>query len=183
MLTLRAFLTAVITAGVLLGSPALAQEVTARDREQIEARIDILEQALAGGDFATSLDVTPPALRAALARRFGISEADLRTAMAEAMGPIMAEVTFVSYEMDVSGAAIHTTPTGGRTYLLIPTTTVMDVKDAGRLRVRSDTLALDEAGEWYLVRVQEPAQMSILRETYPEFADVEFAPGVTERIQ
>ena len=34
-------------------------------------------------------------------------------------------------------AAIPTTPDGSRTYLMIPTTTVMDLKDAGRMRVRS----------------------------------------------
>ena len=183
MSKLRSALAALITALLMLGAPALAQEVTARDREQIEARIDILEQAIAGGDFAASLDVTPPALRAALAGRFGITEAEMRTLMAEALAPMMADLTFVSYDMDVPGAAIHTTPTGGRTYLLIPTATVMDVRDAGRLRVRTDTLAIEEAGDWYLVRVQEEAQVSILREVYPEFADVQFPAGVTERVQ
>jgi len=183
MLKKGAILAALVSAAMTLGSPALAQEVTDADRVQIEARIDILEQALADGDFAASLDVAPPALRAALARRFGITEAEMRALMAEAMGPMMAEVTFVSYEMNVPGAAIRTTPVGGRTYLLIPTTTVMDVKDAGRVRVRTETLALDEAGEWYLVRVQEAAQVSILRELYPEFADVEFPEGVTDLVQ
>jgi len=183
MLKLRAVLTAVIAAGVLLGSPARAQEVTAADRAQVEARVDILEQALAGGDFAASLDVTPPALRAALARRLGITEAEMRVLMAEAMGSMMADVTFVSYQMDVPGAAVRATPVGGRTYLMIPTTTVIDVKDAGRVRVRSETLALEEAGDWYLVRVQEASQTDILREVYPEFADVQFPPGVTEAVE
>lgn len=176
-------LAAVVSAVWMLGAPVLAQEVTAADRAQVEARIDILERALAGGDFAASLDVTPPALRAALARRFGITEAEMRTLVAEAMAPMMADVTFVSYEMDVPGAAIRTTPDGGRTYLMIPTTTVMDVKDAGRVRVRSETLAIEEAGDWYLVRVQEAAQVTMLREVYPEFADVQFADGVTEFVQ
>ncbi|HYD27479.1 hypothetical protein [Brevundimonas sp.] len=179
---LGAVVAAMITALLLLGSPALAQEVTARDREQIEARIDILEQALSGGDFAASLDVTPPALRAALARRFGITEAEMRTLMAEALAPMMADLTFVSYATDVPAAEIRTTPAGGRVYLLIPTTTVMDVRDAGRLRVRTDTLAIEEAGDWYLVRVQEEAQVSMLREVYPEFADVQFPAGVTEPV-
>jgi hypothetical protein len=183
MSKLRAVLAAMISVVWMLGSPALAQEVTARDREQVEARIDILEQALAGGDFAASLDVTPPALRAALARRFGITEAEMRAAMAEAMAPMMADLTFVSYDMDVPGAAVRTTPVGGRTYLMIPTTTVMDVKDAGRLRVRTETLAIEEAGDWYLIRVQEAAQVAILREVYPEVADVEFPQGVTERVE
>lgn len=176
-------LAAVVSALWMLGSPALAQEVTAADRARIEARIDILEQALAGGDFAASMDVTPPALRAALASRFGVTEAEMRAAVAAAMGPMMAEVTFVSYEMDVPGAAVRTTPVGGRTYLMIPTTTVMDVEETGRIRVRTDTLALEEAGDWYLVRVQEAAQITILREVYPEFADVDFPEGMTELVE
>ncbi|HYC97810.1 hypothetical protein [Brevundimonas sp.] len=182
MSKLGAVCAAMICAVWMLGSPALAQKVTAGDRALIEARIDILDRALASGDFAASLDVTPPALRAALASRLGVTEAEMRTLLAEAMAPMMADVTFVSYKMDVPGAAIHTTPTGGRPYLMIPTTTVMDVKDVGRIRVRTETLAIEEAGDWYLIRVQEAAQVTILREVYPEFADVQFAEGVTERV-
>ena len=183
MLKSRATLTVLMAVGLMFGAPALAQEVTADDRARIEARIDTLEHALDGGDLAATLDVTPPALRAALARRLGVTEAEMRRLMAEAMGPTMAEVTFVSYEMDVPGAAIRTTPVGGRTYLMIPTTTVMDVKDAGRVRVRTGTLALEEAGDWYLIRVQEEAQVTMLREVYPEFAEVAFPEGVTELVQ
>jgi hypothetical protein len=183
MLKIRAVLAAIISAILMLAPPALAQEVTAADRAQIEARIDILEQTLAAGDFAASLDVIPPRLRAALARRFGVTETELRRSMAEAMAPITDQVTFVSYEMDVSGAAVHTTPTGDRTYLMIPTTTVMDVKDTGRIRATSETLAIEEDGDWYLLRLQDQTQVPLLREVYPEFVGVEFPAGVTELVQ
>src|SRR5690606_38758290 len=83
----RAIWAAAASAVLILVTPARAQEVTAADRAQVEARINILERALADGDFAASLDVIPPTLRAALARRFGITETEMRALTAEAMAP------------------------------------------------------------------------------------------------
>lgn len=183
MIGLRVVLTALFASLALLMAPAAAQEVTARDRGQIEARVDGLRAVVTSGDFAATLDVTPPALRAALAARFGLSETDLRTAMAEAMAPLMESVTLVSFDIDLDAAAARTTPDGARTYLMIPTTTIMDVAEIGRLRVLSDTLALEEGGDWYLIRVEEEFQRTMLEQVYPEFVGVAFPPGTTELVE
>jgi hypothetical protein len=82
--------------------------------------------------------------------------------------------------MDLAGAETHVS--GDRTWLLIPTWTEMTVEGAGRVRFETRTLALEDDGEWYLVRVEDAPQAAMLREVYPEFAEVEFPAGVVTRL-
>jgi hypothetical protein len=50
------------------------------------------------------------------------------------------------------------------------------------VRVTSETLALLENGTWYLMAVDDPSQIEVLRQAYPAFADVEFTAATSEDI-
>ena len=169
-----------LIAAVVIGLCAdhvAAQEIGPDDRAAIAARIDALGQVMSAGDMAGALDVIPPRLLQATAARFGATEEQLRQAFAEAAAGMMAGVAIVSYDMDLDAATTHLTPDGARTYLLVPTETVMEVDGAGRVRAFSQTLAMEEGGQWYLVRVVDPAQRAMLGEVYPEFVGVDFPAG------
>ncbi|MBL4558667.1 MAG: hypothetical protein JKP98_21220 [Rhodobacteraceae bacterium] len=73
------------------------------------------------------------------------------------------------------------TTEGGAPYALIPTETIMRSGSRGRYRFASQTLALRDGGLWYLVQLTEAGDAELVREVYPDFADValEVAPAIT----
>jgi hypothetical protein len=156
-----------------------ASAIGPADRAAITARIEVLVDALSSGRLVETLDVVPPRLLQATAARFGATQAQLRQAFAENAAQLFAGVSFVSCRMDLDAAAIRLTPDGARTYLLIPTETVIDAGGAGRVRTVSQTLAMQDEGRWYLIRVQDAAQREVLTEVYPEFAGVDFPAATT----
>ena len=94
------------------------------------------------------------------------------------MKAALAEVKVVSFGMDLAKAEHHELPSG-QPYVLIPTETVMDAGD-GKSVAKSHTLALLDGGAWYLLRVSEAEQVTIMRQVYPEFAEVEFPASSLE---
>jgi hypothetical protein len=59
----------------------------------------------------------------------------------------------------------------------------MTIQGARRFRVDTQTLAIEDGGEWYLIRVEDAPQQALLREVYPEFVGVEFPAGTTRQLQ
>lgn len=167
----------------LLAAPALAQDVTDEDRAAIEARIAQFDDAMGQGDMAALFGYMPPKLMAYIAEQAGVPVEGLEDAVRAQLDAAMATVTVDEFGMDLDAATFQETPEGGRTYGLIPTTTTMTVDGAGTMRAESQTVALEDEGEWYLVRVDDPTQVAIIKAVYPEFADVEFQPGTMEAVE
>lgn len=166
----------------LLATPALAQEIDATDRIEAQAAVDRFGAVFASGDYAALFDLTvSPGLMAHFQRTFGATEAQIREAVVSGMAQAMGGgVTIVEHTMDVAGASAAVTPDGSRGYLLIPTTTLMEVEGVGRVRSRNNTLAIEEGGRWYLMRIDDAQQVGFLRGAYPEFEGVEFPTGTVE---
>lgn len=178
-----ALLAALAVAGLCVASvPASAQSFSDADRAGVEARIAQLDGIVSSGDLAGAIEVVPPVLFRTIAERAGATEAQLLAAMREMIRTQLSGVTVVDYEMDLGAATPTLTPDGSDTYLLIPTTTVLEIPDVGPVRSRNHTLALEVGGEWYLIRVDEPAQADLVRELWPAFLGVDFPIGTMERV-
>lgn len=175
-----AFLALALSFGL---SPALADEMPAADRAAMDARVDSFNAAFASGNFASVFDYMPPPVLAALASQSGMTEAELLDATRMQIEAAMKSVTLESFRMDTDAATYRTTPDGSRGYALIPTETVMKAEGVGRIRATSETLAFADGGEWYLVRIDEPAQVQLLQTAYPEFQGVAFTSGRMEAIE
>lgn len=173
---IRPFLAALALIAALAGT-AFAQTLADEDRARIDARITAFNGMMAGPDYATLFDFTPPRLLSHIVSSFGVTEEILRTETGRQMAETMKQVTLISFGMDLAAATVATTPDGARTYALIPTETVMEAEGVGKLKATSQTLAMEEDGEWYLVRIDDQNQVGLLKTVYPEFADVAFAPG------
>ena len=172
----------VLAVDVAACQPA-AEGFSAADRARVEARIAHLDQTISSGNLAGAMDVVPPRLFRAIAQRAGITEEQLRQAMRDVVESQMGGVTIVSYDMDLAAAPPLRTPEGNRTYLLIPTSTVVGLPDGSRVKSSNVTLALQDEGEWYLIRVDDQNQVAILKELWPEFGPVHFPAGKTEPVQ
>ena len=59
----------------------------------------------------------------------------------------------------------------------------MDMGEGGKYRAQSSTLGLLDGETWYLVRVEDPQQVALLKEIYPAFADVVFPTGSMEPVK
>lgn len=176
-------LAAMAAAGLfLIALPASAQTFTDADRARVEARIAQLDAIVSSGDLAGALEVVPPVLFRTIAERGGATEAQLLAAMREMIRTQLVGMSVVSHDMDLVAASPLVTPDGSQTYLMIPTVLVIDVPTAGRVRISTRTLAIADGGDWYLIRVEEPQQVALVRELWPSFAGVEFPPGVTEAL-
>ena len=166
---------ALLVTASIWAAPALAREVTEEDRGAVEVLIAQVDAAMEDGDMMAAMDVVPPALLDAMAEATGLSTEAMREAMEAALEQAMAEVEIVSSEMRLADAEEAET-SEGRPYLLVPTETVMKVADQ-TLRNESDTLALEDGGAWYLVRIDDVSQIAMVQQVYPDFAGVEFPRG------
>lgn len=171
---------AMVAVGLCLTAlPVRAQDFSDADRARVAARIAHLDTVVSSGDLAGAMEVVPPVLLRTIAERAGATEAQLLSTMREMIRTQLSGVTVAEYSMDLAAATPILTPDGARTYLLIPTTTIMDIAGAGRVRSQNHTLALEDGDEWYLIRVADPQQIALVRELWPAFTGVDFPAGVT----
>jgi hypothetical protein len=159
--------------------PSPARDVTDDERAALEETIADFGTATRALDMETVLGYLPPTMLSVMAAEFGLEVDALTAAMIEQSAEAMAAVTLVDFGMDMETARFAE-DAAGEPYALIPTTTVVDA-GSGKFRAVSDTLALLEEGEWYLLRV-DPAQVELLKKAYPNLAGVTFDPGTMEAV-
>lgn len=166
---------------VTLAGTASARDVTPEETAALAARIDAFEAAILAGDAETTFAVLPPLMLPAIAAAAGANLDEVIAEARFAMAETMAMLTAFTFDMDLAGARYLELP-DGTPYALVPTETYAE---AGTVTIRSttETLAMLDEGLWYLLRVDEAAQVAVLRTTYPLFADVQFNDPVTEVIE
>lgn len=171
-----------LAAWLLAGSIGIqvhAQEIAPADRTAIESRIAAFDAAMKAGEMARSIDFIPPRLLRTMADKVGLPEAKLKDMVAAQAAAAVDGMTFLSFGMDLSAAKIVATPDKSRTYMLIPTQSVIAIPDAGKMQSKTSTLALKDEGQWFLVRIDNAQQVALLRSAYPEFSGVDFPSGST----
>ncbi|MEC3910543.1 hypothetical protein U5A82_08610 [Sphingobium sp. CR2-8] len=162
-----------------IGIQARAQEIAPADRSVIESRIADFDAAMKAGRVAQSVDFIPPRLLRVMAEKVGLPEGKLKEMVAAQAFAAVDGMTFLSFGMDMSAAKVATTPDRSRTYMLIPTQSVIAIPDAGKIQSKTSTLALKDDGQWFLVRIDNAQQVALLRAAYPEFTGVDFPSGST----
>ncbi len=176
----RFLLLALLFAGPLHG--AEARDLTDAEKQQLQTTVENFDKAMRAQDYATVIDAVPPRLVDLIAKQAGYDPVQIRAGMVELTMAAMAQVKIEDFGMDFSAAATHALPNGDP-YVLIPTVMVMNAEAAGKLSAKSETLALLDDGQWYLVRVSEPQQARILRQAYPQFASIEFSSETMEAVK
>lgn len=159
---------------------ASAQALPDEDRAAIGVAVDTFGAAMEALDHTAIADAIPPRVLAHIAEGAGVEVDAVRAALVAEMEKLADQAEIAEYRIDDDGMSVawldEDTP-----YALLPTQTIVRVDDR-QVRVSSQTLALQDDDEWYLVRVSDPQQVAILREVYPGFANVEFEPSITEVI-
>lgn len=168
-------LTVVAICLIALAGPTLAWTPTAEQETALATRIDSFRAAFEKGDFEAIMAVLPDRLMDVISAQAGVSAEQIKSAMAEMMAQVMAEVELESYSMELDDAQYLTTDSGMQ-YVLVPTRTRLKVNDM-RVEALGYTLALEDEGKLYLLRIDDANQITLLQQAYPDFAGVEFPQG------
>jgi hypothetical protein len=177
---LGACVLAVALSGALLDPrDAAARALDDKERASLATTVSEFDAAMRDERFDRVLETVPPRVLASIAEKAGVSAEKMAPMMVEFIKQLTATVKIESFSMDLAHADYRELP-AGEPYALIPTNTVIDLGAKGRMRERSFTVALIDGGKWYLVRVNDAAQLTIMREVYPEFTGVEIPRGSME---
>jgi hypothetical protein len=164
--------------GVILAfglSTGAAQAVTPEDRSAVSAVVERFLAAFGAGDAEGMVSVMPPEYVTAHAQRVGIGPQTYRGLVVHFTEVALDNGAIEELMLDLAGMAFRETPVGDA-FGLIPTRSVA-IKNGERVEMISDTLALKDSGEWWLIQVNDDNQISVLREVYPAFANVTFRPA------
>lgn len=174
-------LAAVAALAVLAIAPAAAREVTEEEAAALSEAVDAFDTAMQTKNIEGITAVVPPKVLDKIASQNGLTSEALMEAMVQQVGQLMENVTLTDFGMDLD-AAEYLETADGTPYALIPTHTTIDA-GAGKVDSSATTLGLLDGEDWYLVRTDDAATIAILKEVYPQFADVEFPQGTLEPAQ
>lgn len=158
---------------------AEARPLTDTEKDKLQQTVETFDKAMRDEDYEQVANTIPPRVMEFIAKQAGLEVDALRTVVIQQMEAALAAVTLEDFGMDMK-ALKEAELANGDPYALIPTETVMTSESTGTMRVQSETLALLDEGQWYLVRVNDLQQVAILRQVYPEFSAVEFSGGKVE---
>jgi hypothetical protein len=161
-----------------LGREISDAEIGAGKTAVSELSADIKENNFRGQVARTS----PPRLAELVAKERGITVEALREQMIafyeKSMGMTMGMVKF---EFDCDRPEFGALPSGEPYALILCTKKIVWKSLPETSAFKSKWLALIENGKWYLVQVT--AQETLIREAYPEFAQVSLPEGTTENLK
>ncbi|MGL4310696.1 MAG: hypothetical protein ACRCSU_09430 [Paracoccaceae bacterium] len=177
------FVTLAFAATLSLMTPAFADPLSPDVAAAVQERIDSFNGIMASGDLTGTIDFTPPTLLTFMATSFGTTPDAMRGQMRDALKATQDQVTFDSFSMSLASAEQATTPDGSRVYVMIPTESVLSVEGSGKVKSVSQTLAIEEEGQWYLISIADANQATMIQGAYPEFADVALPAGTITPVQ
>ncbi|CUX46739.1 MULTISPECIES: hypothetical protein [Agrobacterium tumefaciens complex] len=157
---------------VAIAHPALSRDLSPAEQDSLRTRIERFSTALNAQDFELVGTTVPPKIFEFIARDASVSVEQLRGALTTQMQMALAAVKITEFTMDTQAITLAQTP-DGTPYALVPTKTVMET-GGQTIEAKSHTLALMDGADWYLLRVSDQQQVTILRKVYPSFAEVEF---------
>lgn len=166
----------------LLAVLPAAAEITSAQKEQLAERITAFDVAIRANDVAEILKVTPPKIYEFLSEQAGMPVAELQKLVIEQMGEVMKDVEIQELSMDTGQTEYLTTP-DGTDYALVPSYFVMSTPEIGTIETKSHTLALRDNDQWYLLRIDNPQQLLIMKQVYPSFTNVEFPRGSVKTVE
>lgn len=173
-----------VVAALFLGGPVFAQ--SAEDAAAIKAASDRLMEVTLSGDMTPSVDLMAPGIITAGAKMTSLTPEKFKDLMRLQVAQLKDVAEIREADMSVDTMTWHETG-DGTPYALIPTHSVIAMKaeNGGRqvFEQNSQTLALEDGGNWYLIRASDPAQQQMLADAYPSFAGVTFPPATTEVIE
>ena len=163
------YLTLALATSLLLTSSAFALE--ASDKTRLETTLSTYAAALENADYGAVVNALPPAVIELISQEAKLSPEVIRQSITAQMSSVMSEAVIHSFTMDTSTMTSGETASG-MNYAFLPTETVISQAGGEQQNVETTTLAIDQDGVWYLMRIEYPSHYDFVRTAYPEFQDV-----------
>jgi len=152
-------------------APGLPTDV-ANLEASLSGRLIDFEAIFNSGKISKLMDFTPPKVLNGLLSSANVSRAQLDVQVDQIWEMTLQFVEIKGFEIDNDSTDVKFLD-NGRPYKILPTSTSMKIKAKGsEVLAKSETLALIENGVWYIVRLDEPAQVKMFRDAYPDFDSV-----------
>ena len=148
------------------------------DRAALLDTVETFKGAMGKGDFDTVMSMVPEKVFGQMADELEVTPERLTSLVVEQMKVVLADVQILEFDMQTADFEIEET-SQGVAYVFLPTRTVVEVQGS-KVETKSHTLALRDGEEWRLVRVEDTAQLGVLRDVYPGFSEIEFPPGTVK---
>jgi len=153
-------------------TPSFSTDVTALEAT-LKVRLDQFETIFVSENISKLSNFTPPKVLNQILSSANVTRAQLDAQVDQVWKMTLQFVEIGEFEIDNTARSVEFLD-NGRPYKILPTTTKMKLKaNKSEIVSRSETLALVADGEWYIVRLDEPAQVKIFRAEYPDFDNVE----------
>jgi hypothetical protein len=166
---------------VAIAHPVWSRDLSPAEQDGLRTQIERFSTALNAQDFGTVSKTVPPKVFEFIASEAGITVEQLRGALTAQMQMALAAVKITEFTMDTQAISLAQTP-DGTPYALVPTKTVMET-GGQTIEAKSHTLALMDGAQWYLLRVSDRQQVTILRKVYPSFAEVTFPDDSMQQVK
>ncbi|MGV3552293.1 hypothetical protein [Rhizobium sp.] len=164
----------------LVAGQTLARPVSDAEKAALDKVLTRYEADMARKDMAAIISAMPPRIFTQLAGQSGMSVDDLKAMVIKMSAGASDLIRDFGFEQE---AVVFSELPDGTVYALVPTSTVIKTKEGPTYRANSQTLAVLEGSDWFLMRVNEPQQLTLLRSAYPGFVGVELPEGSMELLE
>lgn len=148
----------------------VANALTPEQENQISKQMQKLENNLQTGKAADFVWQLPPKVRENLAKEAKVTPQELAKQMRIAMQPIASQIVFSDFHYGLSHHVEG--QTASHQYVIFPIEYDMATKNKSA-HVKETVLALYENNQWYIMRLQSPKSLQILKSAYPDLANVQ----------
>lgn len=159
---------------------AHADDVLSVERTALVETVERFDAAMRANDFPTVIGMVPEKVFAEMARRLKTTPDQLAEIVALQMEDVVTQVTIIEFKIATDDVSFDRTA-DEIVYAFLPTRTLIEMQDT-KVETSSYTLALRAEEGWRLVRVDDAAQLKVLRQVYPGFVQVNFPKGTTKLV-
>lgn len=143
--------------------------LTAESRQALEKRLGAFDREINRGNMSATIDYLPPKIIALMSEETGASPEFMKAAAGAMMEGLTTGMK-IRGGHDLSQALVGATE-NGQPYAVIPGAVRIDVRGES-MTDQGYTLALTDAGTWYLVALNDQDFIAEVRRAYPEFRSV-----------
>lgn len=183
--TLFAAAVALGLAGASAATPAFARPMSQAESQKMETAVGVYLRSIGRGEAERVVASLPPRVKNIFAGSAGIEASKLDATLVAQTDALLKSAKFDNFSADYKGVEANDSvlADGTRvTWVVVPTEFTASTAK-GKTLNRQPLLAVNEAGKWYMMRVEGQQQKQLVSIAYPFLKDVAFPESSVTPIQ
>ncbi|MEP1229991.1 MAG: hypothetical protein ABJG88_04895 [Litorimonas sp.] len=156
-------------------------ETLVASSQALRDRVKEFEAIFDSDDIGETMNFIPPKTYEALKKGITATDEEMKNSVNREWKKALETISVESFTFELDENSIQTSSIG-RAYTTLPLTMVMGINsDPTKLiKATSTTVALVDAGVWYIVRLDEPSLVGLFKKSYPDLSTIAIAPATQE---